>query len=101
MKRYEGLFILNTSGKEEGVKDVLDKISAEIATAGGTVETVQKMEKKAFARIADKKHTAGFYANVIFAGTPAIIKQLRAKFGLSEDVFRVIFTDSPEPKPAK
>jgi ribosomal protein S6 len=101
VKRYEGLFILNTSGKEEGVKDVLDKISAEIATAGGTVETVQKMEKKAFARIADKKHTAGFYANVIFAGTPAIIKQLRAKFGLSEDVFRVIFTDSPEPKPAK
>ncbi len=101
MKRYEGLFILNTAGKEEGIKDVLDKISDEISTAGGKVETVQKMEKKSFARIADKKHSAGFYANVIFAGTPAIIAQLRTKFGLSEDVFRVIFTDSPEPKPAK
>ncbi len=101
MKRYEGLFILNTAGKEEGVKEALDKISAEISTAGGEVETVQKMERKSFARVADKKHNAGFYANVIFNGTPSIIAQLRAKFGLSDDVFRVIFTNSPEPKPAK
>jgi len=101
VKRYEGLFILNTAGKEEAVKDALDKVEAEIVAAGGKVETVQKMERKSFARIADKKHIAGFYANVIFNGTPAIIAQLRAKFGLSEDVFRVIFTDSPEPKLAK
>ena len=101
MKRYEGLFILNTAGKEEGVQDALDKVEAEIVAAGGKVETVQKMEKKSFARVADKKHIAGFYANIIFAGTPALISQLRTKFALSEDVFRVIFTDSPEPKPAK
>jgi ribosomal protein S6 len=101
VKRYEGLFILNTAGKEEGVKDALDKISADIASAGGKVETVQKMEKKNFSRIADKKHSAGFYANIIFAGTPSIIKQLHAKFNLNEEVFRVLFTESPEPKPAK
>ena len=101
MKRYEGLFILNTAGKEESVKDALDKISADIATAGGKVETVQRMDKKAFSRIADKKHTAGFYANIIFAGTPTIIKQLQSKFSLNEEVFRVLFTESPELKPAK
>ena len=101
MKRYEGLFILNTAGKEEAVKDTLDKVEAEIVAAGGKVETVQKMERKNFARVADKKHNAGFYANVIFNGTPALISQLRTKFALSEDVFRVVFTDSPEPKPAK
>lgn len=66
MKRYEGLFILNTAGKEDGVKDALDKISADIAAAGGKVETIQKMDRKNYARVADKKHTAGFYANVIF-----------------------------------
>ena len=101
MKRYEGLFILNTAGKEEAVKDTLDKVEAEIVAAGGKVETVQKMERKNFARVADKKHNAGFYANVIFAGTPTLVSQLRAKFALNQDVFRVIFTDSPEPKPAK
>ena len=34
MKKYEGLFILDTAGKEEGIKDVIDKISAEITAAG-------------------------------------------------------------------
>ena len=101
MKRYEGLFILNTAAKEEGIKDTLDKISADITAAGGKVETVQKMDRKTYARVADKKHTAGFYANVIFTSAPAVIAALRSKFALNEEVFRVIFTSSPEPKPAK
>ena len=101
MKRYEGLFILNTAGKEDGIKDALDKISADIAAAGGKIETVQKMERKTYARVADKKHTSGYYANVIFNAAPAAIAALRSKFALNEEVFRVIFTDSPEPKPAK
>ena len=101
MKRYEGLFILNLAGREEGVKDALDKISAEIESAGGKVETVQKMDKKNFARVADKKHNAGFYANVIFTDPAAIIVHLRTKFALNEEVFRVLFTLAPEPKPAK
>ena len=101
MKRYEGLFILNTAGKEEGVKEALDKIEAEIKAAGGKIETVQKMERKTYARVADKKHSAGYYANVIFAIAPAAIAALRTKFVLNEEVFRVLFTESPEPKPAK
>ena len=59
MKRYEGLFILDTAGKEEGIKETIDKVSAEITAAGGLVETVQKMEKKSFSRVADKKYTSG------------------------------------------
>jgi len=101
MKRYEGLFILNTAGREEGIKDTLDKISAEIAASGGKVETVQKMDRKPFSRVANKKHSAGFYANIIFTGTPTIVTQLRSKLALNEDVFRVLFTQAPEPKPAK
>ena len=89
------------AGREDGVKDTLDKISSEISAAGGKVETVQKMDRKHFARVVDKKHTAGFYANVIFSGTPAIISELRRKLALNEEVFRVMFTLSPEPKPAK
>ncbi|MCO5053132.1 MAG: 30S ribosomal protein S6 [Verrucomicrobiae bacterium] len=101
MKRYEGLFILNTAGKEDGVKDALDKISAEIAEAGGHIETVQKMERKTFARVADKRHSSGFYANVIFNSTPATVVALRNKFVRNDEVFRVIFTHSPAPKAAQ
>ena len=73
MKRYEGLFILNTAAKEETLKDTIDKLSSEITTAGGKVETVQKMDRRNFSRVADKKHSAGFYVNVIFESLPAVL----------------------------
>ena len=101
MKRYEGLFILNTSGKEEGIKEAIDKISEEFVSAGAKVETVQKMDRKNFTRVADKKYTSGFYVNVIFTSPPAAIAPLCSRFGLNEEVFRVLISESPEPKPAK
>ena len=101
MNKYEGLFILNITGKEDGIKDALDKIEADITAAGGKVETVQKMEKKSFSRVADNRHTSGFYANVIFTGPGEIIAALNSKFALNADVFRVLFTQAPEIKPTK
>ena len=98
MKKYEGLFILNTSGKEEGIKEAIDKISAEITSTGGKVETVQKMDKKPFARVADKRHQSGFYVNVIFESKPEAVAQLRNRLALNDDVFRVLFTQAPAPK---
>jgi len=100
MKRYEGLFILETAGKEEGIKEAIDKISAEITNAGGKVETVQKMDKKNFSRVADKKHNAGYYVNVIFESDPKAVNQLKTRFALNSEVFRVLFTAAPEIKPA-
>lgn len=99
MKRYEGLFILDLAGKEEGLKDVVDKVTAEIGALGGKVETVQKMDKKSFARVADRKHNAGFYVNVLFEAKPSSISQLREKFALTEHVFRVLFTEAGAPVP--
>ena len=105
MKRYEGLFILNPSvlnpgkdGKEDHLKEAIDKISAELEAAGVKIETVQKMDKKTFSRVADKKHTAGFYVNVIFESRPELLPTLRNRFALNEEVFRVLFTIAPEPK---
>src|ERR1051325_9612907 len=95
MKRYEGLFILNTTAKEEGIKDIIDHISNDIAAAGGKVETVQKMAKRPFSRVADKKFTSGFYVNVIFEAGPAPVDHLRHKFALNDDVFRVLFPEAP------
>lgn len=100
MKRYEGLFILDTAGKEETIKDTIDKISADITAAGGKVETVQKMDKKSFMRIANKRYTAGFYVNVIFEIQPNALDQLKHKFAMNGEVFRVLFTNAPVVKAA-
>jgi ribosomal protein S6 len=91
---------MNTAGKEEGVKDAIDKLSTDITSAGGKVETVQKMDKRSFVRVANKKHSAGFYVNIIFEVQPAVLAALRTKFALNEDIFRVLFTNAAAPKPA-
>lgn len=98
MKKYEGLFILDTAGKEEGIKDIIDKIQAEITASGGKIETVQKMEKRPFSRVSDKKHQSGFYVNVIFDIEPSAIAPLRARFVPNEEIYRVLFTCAPAPK---
>jgi ribosomal protein S6 len=101
VKKYEGLFILNTAGKEENVKDLIDKVTEEITHSGGKVETVQKMDKRNFTRIADKRYTAGFYVNVIFESEPKNLAHLRSRFAVNEDVFRVIFTEAAAPPPER
>lgn len=101
MKKYEGLFILNTAGKEEGIKEMIDKITAEINSVGGRVETVQKMDKRPFSRVADKKFNTGFYVNFIFDIEPTALTPLKHRFDLNDEVFRVLFTAAPAPKPVK
>jgi small subunit ribosomal protein S6 len=99
VKKYEGLFILNTAGKEEGVKEMIDRITAEIGGAGGKVDTVQKMDKRAFTRVANKRFNSGYYVNFIFELEPASLAQLKHRFDLNEEVFRVMFTSAPAAKP--
>ncbi len=101
MKRYEGLFILNISGKEEGIKETIDKVSEEIAASGGKIETVQKMDKRPFARISSRKVTSGFYVNVIFQTKSTALRQLKGRFAQNEEVYRVIFVESPTAPAAK
>jgi len=95
VKRYEGLFIFDTAGKEDTIKDTIDKVSAEITALGGKVETVQKMDKRNFMRVANKKYNAGFYANVIFEAEPAVVEQLKHRLAMNGEVFRVLFTNAP------
>ena len=94
MKRYEGLFILNLAGKEEGLGEAVDKLKTEIGSAGGKVETIQKMDKKSFVRVTDKKVTGGHYVNVIFEGGPGVIAAIQSKIKHTEEIYRALFTEA-------
>jgi small subunit ribosomal protein S6 len=97
LKKYEGLFIIDTAGKEEVEKEIIDRIQKAIENLGGRVETVQKMGSRPFARTTEKRG-AGNYVNVIFAAPPTAIRELDTKFHLETDVFRWQFTEViPEP----
>jgi ribosomal protein S6 len=79
---------------------MIDLITAEIAGVGGKVETVQKMDKRPFSRVANKRFSTGFYVNFIFDMDPSNLAQLKHRFDLNDDVFRVLFTVAPGPKAA-
>jgi small subunit ribosomal protein S6 len=95
MKKYEGLFILNLTGREDSLKDVIDRLTSEMTAAGCQVETVQKMDRRAFARVSSKKVAAGHYVNFIFQAEPSVVPGLRNRFLLDEEVYRMLVTIAP------
>ncbi len=90
MNNYDGLFILNIQGKDEGLKEAIDAIEKEIAGFGGTVNGTQKMDRKRFER-APSDIDSGFYVNVQFSLSPDKLDALRGKLTLSEVVYRQFY----------
>jgi small subunit ribosomal protein S6 len=101
LKTYEGLFIVDTAGKEEVSIELVNKIQKMIEHVGGRVDKVQRMGIRPFARDTHKR-TSGYYVNFVFDAPPTAITELDAKFHLEPEVFRwEISVMPPEPPPRK
>jgi small subunit ribosomal protein S6 len=87
MRRYEALFVLNAQGKEDSVKDIVDRLESEFQKEGAEVEQVQKMDKRPFAYAAGALD-AGYFVNFVFHADPQMITKLRSKFKLDPEVYR-------------
>lgn len=85
--RYEALLVLNTQGKEDTVKDVVDRLESEFQKEGADIEQVQKMDKRQFSYQAGELDS-GHFVNFIFHADSQLITKLRAKFKLDPEVYR-------------
>jgi small subunit ribosomal protein S6 len=85
--RYEALLVLNTQGKEDTVKDVVDRLESEFQKEGAEIEQVQKMDKRQFSYVAGA-FDSGYYVNFVFHADPQLITKLRSKFKLDPEVYR-------------
>ena len=85
--RYEALLVLNTQGKDDSVKDIVDRLESEFQKEGAQIEQVQKMDKRPFSYVAGDLD-AGFYVNFIFHADSQLITKLRTKFKLDPEVYR-------------
>jgi ribosomal protein S6 len=94
-RNYDGLFILNTAGKEETSKDLVEKLEKDIQQAGGKTNKIERLDKRTFARIAGNVDS-GYYVNIGFEMAPEKLVAFRDKLKLDEDVFRVIFFKTEE-----
>jgi small subunit ribosomal protein S6 len=100
--RYEALLVLNAEGKEDAIKDIVDRLESEFQKEGAEIEQVQKMDKRQFSYVAGKLD-AGHYVNFVFHADPQLITKLRSKFKLDPEVYRQHYQrlgERPE-RPAK
>ena len=85
--RYEALLVLNTQGKDDAVKDIVERLESEFQKEGAQIEQVQKMDKRPFAYVAGELD-AGHFVNFIFHADSQLISKLRSKFKLDGEVYR-------------
>jgi small subunit ribosomal protein S6 len=90
MNRYEALMVLNTQGRDDTVKDVVDRLESEFEKEGAKIEQVQKMDKRQFAYAAGELD-GGHFVNFVFQADPQLIAKLRSKFKLDPEVYRQHF----------
>ena len=85
MNRYESLLALNTRGKEETIKDTVERLEKLFQKEGAKIEQVQRLEKRELAYESHHLNSA-YFINIIFEAAPATIDQIRAKLKLDSDV---------------
>jgi len=100
--RYEALLVLNSQGKDDTVREIIERLESEFQKEGAQIEQVQKMDKHQFSYVAGALD-AGYYVNFIFEAEPQLIARLRTKFKLDPEVYRQSYQRVPEKKekPAK
>ena len=86
-RRYEALLVINSQGKEDTIRDIIDRLESEFQKEGAQIEQVQKMDKRHFSYVAGAVDS-GYYVNFIFDADPGVIVKLRTKFKLDPEVYR-------------
>ena len=95
--RYEALLVLNAQGKEDTVREIIERLELEFQKEGAQIEQVQKMDKRHFSYVAGPLD-AGYYVNFIFSADPGSIEKMRAKFKLDPEVYRQSYQRLPDKK---
>jgi len=88
LKKYNALFIFPGTTKDEALDQTVEKTTAEITRLGGTVENTETMGRRNFARQMQKRDH-GIYVKVRFQLAAGSIAELKARYRLNEDIFRV------------
>ena len=92
--RYEALLALDTRGKEDTAKDIIERLEAVFTAEGASMEQTQRLERRELAYEHDHMKQA-YFVNFIFASEPSVIDRLRAKLKLDDEVALAQFIRLP------
>jgi ribosomal protein S6 len=83
--RYEILLALNSAGKEETNKDLIERLEKNLAAEGAQVEQVQRLERREFSYPHNKLKSA-YFVNYVVTAEPSAIAKIRTKLNLDDEV---------------
>jgi small subunit ribosomal protein S6 len=87
-RNYRATFILDNSGKEDTIEQIIEGVKTEIAAIQGDVTAVENLGKKDFVRVTDAKLTAATYVQVNFAAPAEGPSALKERLRLNNNVYR-------------
>ncbi len=101
---YEAMFVLEPQAASTKWKEVAQEVEAVLLRHSCKIVRLEKWDERRLA-YSIKKRNRGGYALCYFEGPPAAITKVRAEFGLSEAILRVLILvfegklKEPDPEP--
>lgn len=84
-RKYEGLIILNTTGTETPVDDLVSTVAKEMEAEGAKMDEIHQIGRRKFAYNA-RHLEGGHYVNYIFEADGEALKKIESRLKLNDSV---------------
>jgi small subunit ribosomal protein S6 len=89
MRIYENLFIVKPDATEEEIDHLVDQMSKNVTTAGGTIDKIDKWGKRRLAYKIDKNRE-GSYVLMQFTAEPSTVKEFERRLRVQDSVIKFL-----------
>ncbi len=87
-RNYRATFILDNTGKEDTIEQIIEGVKTEISAVQGEVSSVENLGKRDFARVTDAKLTGATYVQIAFSAPSEGPSALKERLRLNNNVYR-------------
>ena len=89
MRIYENLFIVKPDATEEEIDSLIEQMSKNITTPGGTVDKVEKWGKRRLAYRVEK-HREGYYVLLTFTADSQAVREFERRMRVQDSVIKFL-----------
>ena len=89
MRIYENLFIVKPDATEEEIDHLIEQMSKNITTAGGTVDKVEKWGKRRLAYRVEKQRE-GYYVLLTFTADSQAVREFERRMRVQDSVIKFL-----------
>ncbi len=85
-RKYEGIYVLKLQGQDEGIDEMVGKISKELESNGAKLDKIERLGRKEFAFPNHAKQKHGYYVQYHFEAEPVALSQVETHLKLNDQV---------------